>query len=42
MDAEFVIDVRGMTKRFGRHTVVNNIGLRVREGQIYGFLGPNG
>ena len=42
MDSEFVIDVHGMTKRFGRHTVVNNIGLRVREGQIYGFLGPNG
>ena len=37
-----VIDVRGMTKRFGERTVVNRIGLEVRRGEIYGFLGPNG
>ena len=37
-----VIDVRGMTKRFGTRTVVNGINLRVGQGQIYGFLGPNG
>lgn len=36
------IDVRGMTKRFGNRTVVNGIDLRVRAGEIYGFLGPNG
>jgi len=36
------IDVRGMTKRFGERTVVNRIGLEVRSGEIYGFLGPNG
>ena len=39
---DFVIDVRGMTKRFGARTVVNGINLRVARGQIYGFLGPNG
>ncbi|MBU3664546.1 MAG: ABC transporter ATP-binding protein [Chthoniobacterales bacterium] len=39
---ELVIDVRGMTKRFGERTVVNSIDLRVARGQIYGFLGPNG
>jgi ABC-2 type transport system ATP-binding protein len=38
----WAIDVRGMTKRFDGRTVVNQIDLRVREGQIYGFLGPNG
>lgn len=37
-----VIDVRGITKRFGSRTVVNNIALTVRRGEIYGFLGPNG
>jgi ABC-2 type transport system ATP-binding protein len=37
-----VIDVSGMTKRFGDRTVVNSIGLRVEKGQVYGFLGPNG
>ncbi len=37
-----VIDVRGLTKRFGTHTVVNGIDLQVREREIVGFLGPNG
>jgi ABC-2 type transport system ATP-binding protein len=36
------IDVEGMTKRFGDRTVVNDIALQVRTGEIYGFLGPNG
>jgi ABC-2 type transport system ATP-binding protein len=42
MNGELAIDVRGMTKRFGEHTVVNQIDLQVRTGEIYGFLGPNG
>jgi len=37
-----VIDVTGITKRFGSKTVVNGIDLQVRAGEIYGFLGPNG
>lgn len=41
-DAEYAIDVSGITKRFGNKTVVNAIDLHVRRGQIYGFLGPNG
>ena len=36
------IDVSGITKRFGAKTVVNAVDLRVRRGEIYGFLGPNG
>src|SRR5262245_40121060 len=39
---DFAIDVRGMTKRFGERSVVDHIGLQVRRGEIYGFLGPNG
>jgi ABC-2 type transport system ATP-binding protein len=42
MDSAFVIDVQGITKRFGHRTVVNNIPMQVRRGEIYGFLGPNG
>src|SRR3954462_10503028 len=42
MSDELAIDVRGMTKRFGDRTVVNDIALQVRTGEIYGFLGPNG
>src|ERR1700690_3852428 len=40
--SELVIDVQGITKRFGGRTVVNNIPMQVRRGEIYGFLGPNG
>lgn len=40
--AELAIDVSGMIKRFGSRTVVDNIGLQVRRGEICGFLGPNG
>jgi ABC-2 type transport system ATP-binding protein len=39
---DLVIDVEGITKRFGNRTVVNNIPMQVRRGEIYGFLGPNG
>ena len=42
MNSELAIDVRGMTKRFGTRTVVDSINLRVRRGEICGFLGPNG
>jgi len=37
-----VIDVRGLTKRFGNKTVVDNVDLKVAKGEIVGFLGPNG
>ncbi len=42
MNNELAIDVQGMTKRFGSRTVVNNVDLKVRAGEICGFLGPNG
>jgi ABC-2 type transport system ATP-binding protein len=42
MNGALAIDVSGMTKRFGDVTVVNGIDLQVREGEVYGFLGPNG
>lgn len=42
MSEDLAIDVRGVTKRFGDHLVVDNVALRVRRGEIYGFLGPNG
>ena len=42
MTDSVVIDVRGMTKRFGGLTAVNGIDLKVHRGEVYGFLGPNG
>jgi ABC-2 type transport system ATP-binding protein len=37
-----VIDVRGLTKRYGDRVVVDHFDMRVPQGRIYGFLGPNG
>lgn len=41
-DAGLAIDVRGLTKRYGARTVVDDVSLQVRTGRICGFLGPNG
>jgi ABC-2 type transport system ATP-binding protein len=37
-----VLKISGLTKRFGKITAVENLELNVREGQVYGILGPNG
>ncbi|BCP51825.1 multidrug ABC transporter ATP-binding protein [Kaistia sp. 32K] len=39
---DVVIDIHGLTKRFGDKTVVDDVSLDVRRGEIVGFLGPNG
>ena len=39
---EYAIEVRGLTKSFGSHTVVDHIDLHVRRGEVCGFLAPNG
>jgi ABC-2 type transport system ATP-binding protein len=36
------VEVKGLTKKFGSFTAVDNISFDVPEGKIYGFLGPNG
>jgi len=37
-----VLDVRGMTRRFGGLVAVNNVSFAVRSGEIFGLIGPNG
>lgn len=37
-----VIDVRGLTKRYGGRNVVDAVDMQVAAGRIHGFLGPNG
>lgn len=37
-----MIELRGLTKRYGSFTAVNGIDLSVPSGEIFGFLGPNG
>ena len=39
---EPVIVVDGLTKRYGKLTVVDHISLDVRRGEIFGILGRNG
>ncbi|MCB1226724.1 MAG: ABC transporter ATP-binding protein [Verrucomicrobiales bacterium] len=41
-DGDAAIEVRGLTKRFGDKTVVDDVSLRVPRGSVFGFLGPNG
>jgi ABC-2 type transport system ATP-binding protein len=41
-NGESIIEVQGMTKRFGELTAVDHVDLTVAAGEIYGFLGPNG
>jgi ABC-2 type transport system ATP-binding protein len=41
-DAAPAIEVRGLTKRYGRRAVVDHVDLTVPRGRIVGFLGPNG
>jgi ABC-2 type transport system ATP-binding protein len=36
------IEVEGLTKSFGGRPVVKDFSLKVKRGEIYGFLGPNG
>ena len=37
-----MIRTQGLTKRFGRVVAVDDLDLEVAEGDVYGFLGPNG
>ncbi len=37
-----MIEVDGLTKRFGPHTVVDRVSFSVARGEVLGFLGPNG
>lgn len=37
-----MLEVSGVTKRFGGLVAVNEVSLQVEEGQIFGLIGPNG
>jgi ABC-2 type transport system ATP-binding protein len=39
---DVVIEVRGLVKRYGDFTAVNDVDLDVRKDEIFGILGPNG
>ncbi|MBN2095677.1 MAG: ATP-binding cassette domain-containing protein [Candidatus Aenigmarchaeota archaeon] len=37
-----IVQIEGLTKKFGDFTAVDNISFTIQEGEIFGFLGPNG
>jgi ABC-2 type transport system ATP-binding protein len=37
-----VLELSGVTVRYGAFTAVDQVGLRVRQGEVFGLLGPNG
>jgi ABC-2 type transport system ATP-binding protein len=40
--SNLAIDVKGLTKRFGRKVAVDHVDIAIPEGEVWGFLGPNG
>ncbi len=41
-DQDFVIEARGLVKKYGELTAVDGIDFAIRAGECFGFLGPNG
>lgn len=37
-----MIEIKGLTKRYGALTALDNLTLNLGKGEIYGFIGPNG
>ena len=39
---ENIVEVKNLTKNFGKFTAVDTISFEIKKGEIFGFLGPNG
>jgi ABC-type multidrug transport system, ATPase component len=37
-----MVEIRGLTKRFGQFQALRSIDLTIRRGTVFGFIGPNG
>ena len=42
MEKNVILEIKNVSKSFGRKKVIDDINLQVKEGEIYGFVGPNG
>jgi ABC-2 type transport system ATP-binding protein len=39
---DYIVETQGLVKSYKEKTVVDNVNLHVKKGEIYGFVGPNG
>lgn len=37
-----ILDIRNVSKKIGHQTIVKDLNLQVKRGEVFGFLGPNG
>ena len=37
-----IIEIQGLTKKYGDLTALNDLTLNIEEGEVFGFIGPNG
>ena len=37
-----VLEIKGLSKNYGKLKAVQNLNLTIQKGQVYGILGPNG
>ena len=42
MAENLAVDVHGLTKKFGQKIAVDHVDIAVPQGEVWGFLGPNG
>lgn len=36
-----IIEIAGLTKRYGNFTAVDHLNLTINKGEVFGLLGPN-
>ena len=37
-----MVEIRNLTKTYGKYRALNNLNLHIDKGEIFGFVGPNG
>jgi len=42
MSRESIIEISGLTKKYGNFTAVDHLDLSIGKGEVFGLLGPNG
>ena len=37
-----MLEIKNVTKKYGKKTAIDNISITIKDGEIFGFVGPNG